>query len=108
MTGPAAVVCSGGGWRDCWRGSSAGSRAHIRDDCGRVGPPGNGGIRWGRGPLHLRTGRAHGGGRRNTAGVGGTDPGITVIPPAAAAAPQVLRAYFPEVGRRDHGPPAPD
>src|SRR5580765_8511272 len=49
-----------------------------------------------------------GGGRRNTAGVRDTDPVITVMPPASAAARQVLRAYFAEVASRYYGRPATD
>ena len=37
-----------------------------------------------------------------------TDPVITVMPPASAAARQVLRAYFAEVASRYYGRPATD
>ena len=38
----------------------------------------------------------------------GSDPVITVMPPASAAARQVLRAYFAEVASRYYGRPATD
>jgi ribosomal protein S18 acetylase RimI-like enzyme len=39
---------------------------------------------------------------------GSTEPVIAVMPPASAAARQVLRAYFAEVASRYHGRPATD
>jgi pimeloyl-ACP methyl ester carboxylesterase len=43
---------------------------------------------------------------RHTAGVRDTDPVITVMPSASAAARQVLRAYFAELASRYYGRPA--